>query len=105
MAEQVAAVFTEVIVAPAYEDGAVEVLRPGRTSGSSSATDPTRSAFELRQLSGGVLQQLADRFEAPGTTRPLDAGGRHGRRRRDLADLAFAWKACRSVKSNAILLA
>jgi phosphoribosylaminoimidazolecarboxamide formyltransferase/IMP cyclohydrolase len=106
MAEQVAEVFTEVIVAPAYDDGAVEILqgkkniRILRTSGRGGV------GREFRQICGGVLVQLADDLGAQGDDPadwvlaagdPADEG--------TLRDLAFAWRACRSVKSNAILLA
>jgi phosphoribosylaminoimidazolecarboxamide formyltransferase/IMP cyclohydrolase len=105
MAEQVAEVFTEVVVAPAYEDGAVELLskKPSirllRTTGS-------RSAAELRPIDGGVLLQQRDLFQGPGDD-PAAWTLATGEAADDalLADLAFAWRAVRSVKSNAILLA
>ena len=107
MAEQVAEVFTEVIVAPAYEDGAVEVLAARKNLRILVCDDRGRSGFEFRQVSGGVLQQQADHVDAPGdepATWTLAAGDRPPTRRR-CGDLAFAWRACRAVKSNAILLA
>ncbi len=106
MAEQVAEVFTEVIVAPAYDEGAVEVLqgkkniRILRTSGRGGV------GLELRQVCGGALAQVADTIEADGddpATWTLATG--EAAPAEVLADLAFAWRACRSVKSNAILLA
>ena len=63
-------------------------------------------AMEWRQVSGGLLLQTADRVTEPGddpTNWQLKAGP--AATPEQLADLAFAWKACRSVKSNAILLA
>ena len=106
MARQVAEVFTEVIVAPAYEDGAVEVLSAKKAIRILRAADPAPYPVEWRQVSGGVLVQHRDSFESPGD-RPgtwaeqtgVEAGPE------TLADLAFAWRACRSVKSNAILIA
>jgi phosphoribosylaminoimidazolecarboxamide formyltransferase/IMP cyclohydrolase len=107
MAEQVAEIFTEVIVAPDYEDGAVDVLsgrknlRILRCPG-----DEHRDPVEFRAISGGMLMQRVDRVDAPGdvpATWTLAAG--EPLSEQDLADLAFAWKACRAVKSNAILLA
>ena len=107
MAEQVAEVFTEVIVAPAYEDGAVEVLQARKNLRILVCDGPEdESGFEFRMVSGGVLQQQVDRVDAPGddpTTWTLAAGPAADEA--TLADLAFAWKACRAVKSNAILLA
>jgi len=106
MAEQVADVFTEVVVAPAYEDGAVEVLsrKPSirllRTSGHAG------QGVEFRQVCGGVLLQSADSISAPGddpATWTLAAG--EAADEGLLADLAFAWRAVRAVKSNAVLLA
>ena len=106
MAEQVAEVFTEVVVAPAYEDGAVELLRrkPSirllRTSGHAG------QGVEFRQVCGGVLLQHADRISAPGDD-PATWTLATGEAADDalLADLAFAWRAVRAVKSNAVLLA
>jgi phosphoribosylaminoimidazolecarboxamide formyltransferase/IMP cyclohydrolase len=57
-------------------------------------------------VSGGVLQQQVDHVDAPGddpVTWSLAAGPAADDE--TIADLAFAWQACRAVKSNAILLA
>ncbi|UVS82056.1 bifunctional phosphoribosylaminoimidazolecarboxamide formyltransferase/IMP cyclohydrolase [Actinokineospora sp. UTMC 2448] len=106
MAEQVADIFTEVVVAPAYADGAVEVLSRKKNLRILLAEPPVRGGVELRPVSGGLLLQTLDTIAAEGddpakwtlaTGTPLDEAG--------LADLAFAWRACRAVKSNAILLA
>jgi phosphoribosylaminoimidazolecarboxamide formyltransferase/IMP cyclohydrolase len=106
MAEQVAEIFTEVIVAPAYEDGAVEVLARKKNIRVLRCADAPGAVTEFRPIEGGLLVQAKDRFQAAGddpaswtlaTGDPLDPG--------ELADLAFAWRACRAVKSNAVLLA
>ncbi len=106
MAEQVAEVFTEVIVAPSYVDGAVEVLQAKKNLRILIAPPWRPTPAEFRQVSGGVLVQTPDRIDAPGDDPaswtlacgdPVDGA--------TLADLAFAWRAIRSVKSNAILLA
>ena len=107
MAEQVAEVFTEVIVAPAYDDGAVEILQ-GRKNIRILVCDNAAEGrpAELRQVSGGILVQMRDYVDAPGDD-PSTWTLATGEAAPDdvLADLAFAWKACRAVKSNAILLA
>jgi phosphoribosylaminoimidazolecarboxamide formyltransferase/IMP cyclohydrolase len=107
MAEQVAEVFTEVIVAPAYDDGAVEVLQGKKNIRILRCDAPTdERPAEFRQVSGGILVQLRDHVDAEGddpSTWTLAAGEPASPEL--LADLAFAWKACRAVKSNAILLA
>ncbi|WP_142053979.1 bifunctional phosphoribosylaminoimidazolecarboxamide formyltransferase/IMP cyclohydrolase [Pseudonocardia kunmingensis] len=107
MAEQVAEIFTEVVVAPSYAEGALEVLtrkKNVRVLRLPGAVE--RTGAELRPISGGLLLQQRDAVDAPGddpstwtlaTGEPAPADV--------LADLAFAWRACRSVKSNAILLA
>ncbi|MCD4524589.1 bifunctional phosphoribosylaminoimidazolecarboxamide formyltransferase/IMP cyclohydrolase [Nocardioides sp. cx-173] len=107
MAEQVAEVFTEVIVAPAYEDGAVEVLQGKKNIRILVCEQPAgERRTELRQISGGMLVQERDHVDADGddpAAWTLAAG--EAAAPEVLADLAFAWKACRAVKSNAILLA
>ncbi|WP_280447760.1 bifunctional phosphoribosylaminoimidazolecarboxamide formyltransferase/IMP cyclohydrolase [Nocardia cyriacigeorgica] len=106
MAQQVAEIFTEVIVAPSYADGAVEVLQRKKNVRILVAEPPRRAGVELRPISGGALLQQRDILDAEGDDpanwtlvagEPADA--------QTLADLAFAWRACRAVKSNAILLA
>ncbi|TSD68311.1 bifunctional phosphoribosylaminoimidazolecarboxamide formyltransferase/IMP cyclohydrolase [Aeromicrobium piscarium] len=107
MAEQVADVFTEVIVAPGYEDGAVEILQRKKNIRILRADDlGTYPPAEFRQVSGGLLVQRRDQVDAPGddpTGWTLVAGDPADEA--TLADLAFAWTAVRAVKSNAILLA
>ena len=106
MAEQVAEVFTEVIVAPGYEDGAVEVLQGKKNIRILVCEDLERGGVETRPISGGLLMQERDSFQAEGddpsgwTLATGEAASAEV-----LADLAFAWRACRSAKSNAILLA
>jgi phosphoribosylaminoimidazolecarboxamide formyltransferase / IMP cyclohydrolase len=106
MAKQVADIFTEVVVAPAYEDGAVEILTGKRNIRLLICAGAQRGGIEMRPIGGGLLLQARDAIDAegdaPSTWRlvagdPLDEAG--------LADVGFAWRACRSVKSNAILLA
>jgi len=106
MAEQVAEIFTEVVVAPSYEEGAVEILSKKPSIRLLTAGARVREGIEFRQVSGGGLVQTVDTVDAPGDDvagwklvagEPADAA--------TLADLAFAWRAVRAVKSNAILLA
>ncbi len=134
LARQIAEVFTEVVIAPDFEAEALDILsasknvrllrlpggRPPQTPplrGGSSPPTPlggprppgpagVLGAMEWRQVSGGILLQSVDRVDQPGddpANWQLKAGP--AATPEQLADLAFAWKACRSVKSNAILLA
>jgi phosphoribosylaminoimidazolecarboxamide formyltransferase/IMP cyclohydrolase len=106
MAEPLSQIFTEVIIAPEYEPQALEILM--KKPSIRILTNPiTRiSPLEFRPVSGGVLVQQTDLINAEGdsadhwkqvTGAPLSADV--------LADLQFAWRAVRAVKSNAILLA
>jgi phosphoribosylaminoimidazolecarboxamide formyltransferase/IMP cyclohydrolase len=115
MAAQVAEIFTEVVVAPGFEDAALEILTakknlrllrcppPGTAPGSPAGPG---GAAEWRQLDGGLLMQTADRLDAPGDD-PAAWEHRAGPEAdaEAMADLAFAWRACRAVKSNAIVIA
>jgi phosphoribosylaminoimidazolecarboxamide formyltransferase/IMP cyclohydrolase len=106
MAEQVADIFTEVVVAPSYADGAVDVLARKKNVRILVAKPPVRGGVEMRPVSGGLLLQTVDTIEAEGDDPAkwsLACGAPADEQ--TLADLAFAWRACRAVKSNAILLA
>ncbi len=106
LALQLADIFTEVIVAPGYQDGAVDVLAAKKNLRILIAPTWAPEGVETRQISGGTLAQTADRVDAPeddAHTWTLVAGSDADEA--TLADLAFAWRAIRSVKSNAILLA
>jgi phosphoribosylaminoimidazolecarboxamide formyltransferase/IMP cyclohydrolase len=106
MAETVAGIFTEVIVAPAYEPGAVEVLARKKNIRVLLASEPQTGGAEFRQISGGLLMQQRDALDAPGDN-PADWTLATGSAPdpETLADLTFAWRACRAVKSNAIVIA
>jgi phosphoribosylaminoimidazolecarboxamide formyltransferase/IMP cyclohydrolase len=106
MAEQVAEIFTEVIVAPDYEAGAVDVLARKKNIRVLRCPEAPSDPVEVKPVDGGALLQVTDRLQAEGddvanwrlvTGEPLSGP--------ELAELAFAWRACRAVKSNAVLLA
>jgi phosphoribosylaminoimidazolecarboxamide formyltransferase/IMP cyclohydrolase len=106
MAEYVSTIFTEVIVAPAYVPGAVDVLARKKNVRVLVASEPLDDATERRQISGGLLIQERDRIDAQGDNPDnwtLAAGAAADPA--TLADLAFAWRTCRAVKSNAIVIA
>ena len=107
MAGQLADVFTEVLVAPAFDPDALEALSAKRNLRLLLARPrPDSAAVESRGISGGMLLQTADRVDSPGDD-PVSWQLAAGPPADDatLADLAFAWRAVRAVKSNAILLA
>jgi phosphoribosylaminoimidazolecarboxamide formyltransferase / IMP cyclohydrolase len=125
LARQIKDVFTEVVIAPGFDAEALDILSasknvrllrwPGGRGGLGGKASPQEQGgsggdrppeIELRQVTGGMLLQSADRVDSPGDD-PANWQLKAGRpvSPEMLADLAFAWKACRSVKSNAILLA
>jgi phosphoribosylaminoimidazolecarboxamide formyltransferase / IMP cyclohydrolase len=121
MATQIIDGFAEVVIAPDFDPAAIEILTgrwknirllrcapPAWATGAGAGGSSSRSGsdFDFRAVSGGLLAQTWDRVGEPGddpanwelkTGEPGDAA--------TLADLGFAWRACRAVKSNAILLA
>jgi phosphoribosylaminoimidazolecarboxamide formyltransferase / IMP cyclohydrolase len=134
LAAQISEIFTEVVLAPGFEPGASELLmakknlrlltcppsaagnpapagNPATAGNPAPAGNPTgaqaaAASAEWRQLDGGLLMQSADLLDAPGDDPAcweLKAGSAVSGE--VLADLVFAWRACRSVKSNAIVIA
>ncbi|WP_205570091.1 bifunctional phosphoribosylaminoimidazolecarboxamide formyltransferase/IMP cyclohydrolase [Actinomyces lilanjuaniae] len=106
MAQQVRPVFTEVVAAPAFTDEAVEILSAKKNLRLLVVEPPQREGYEIRQVSGGAVVQHRDVLDAPGddpSSWTLVAGEPAGDAVMD--DLLFAWRAVRSVRSNAVLLA
>jgi phosphoribosylaminoimidazolecarboxamide formyltransferase/IMP cyclohydrolase len=107
LARQIAEVFTEVVIAPGFDDEALDILSASKNVRLLRCAPPeAAAAAEFRPVSGGMLLQSVDRVAEPGddpANWELKAGPAADPAQ--LADLAFAWKACRAVKSNAILLA
>lgn len=104
LAAQIAEVFTEVVVAPGFTPQAIQILTQKKNL--RIVQLPPEFAIdsaELRQISGGMLRQQIDAQFAPVSKWQLVAG--EPADEVTLADLQFAWRAVRSVKSNAILLA
>jgi phosphoribosylaminoimidazolecarboxamide formyltransferase / IMP cyclohydrolase len=107
LAEQLAGVLTEVICAPDFDEDALEIFRPkAKLRVLRCPADEHPDPVEFKAISGGVLMQTVDRIDAEGDD-PANWTLQAGEPADDatLADLSFAWKACRSVKSNAIVLA
>jgi len=110
MASQLADIFTEVIVAPDFEPAALDILVRQKNLRllrcPPPPAEPGTGHANWRQVSGGLLMQTPDTGSQPGdstTDWKLVAGSLPGAD--VIADLEFAWRACRAVKSNAILLA
>jgi len=100
MAEALAPIFTEVVVAPGYEPGALEALTAKKNLRVLEAEAPGRPRFDLRSIDAGLLVQEPDRFisqrpdwRVATNAQPTDDQWR---------DLELAWRVCAWVKSNAI---
>ncbi|MBK7621185.1 MAG: bifunctional phosphoribosylaminoimidazolecarboxamide formyltransferase/IMP cyclohydrolase [Kineosporiaceae bacterium] len=107
MATRLAEIFTEVVIAPGFEPEALNLLSQKKNVRLLELADGyVRDAVELRQVSGGMLVQVSDRLDAAGDD-PSSWSLAAGEPADDatLAELAFAWRAVRAAKSNAILLA
>ena len=106
MAEPLSKVFTEVLIAPDYDQDALELLMKKPSLRILKVEDSSIEAFELRPVSGGVLLQQSDLIDAIGDS-PQNWQQVCGEKVdvQTMKDLEFAWRSIRSVKSNAIILA
>ncbi|MDY7101855.1 MAG: bifunctional phosphoribosylaminoimidazolecarboxamide formyltransferase/IMP cyclohydrolase [Actinomycetota bacterium] len=102
LANELKPIFTEVVIAPAYEPGALEVLTSKKNLRVLEAPAPSIDPLTIRTISGGLLVQTADRLIAGRDgwrvvteRQPTDA---------EWADLTFAWRLIAGVTSNAIVL-
>lgn len=104
MAAAVSEIFTEVVVAPSFDPEALAILTQKKNVRLLALpSDFVANPVELRQVSGGFLLQDADREFAKASDWQCVTGTQADAE--TLADLEFAWRACRAVKSNGILLA
>ena len=111
--------FSEVVVAPDFEPDALEILKEKKNRRLLKVAEPATGGVETRPVSGGLLVQQRDAIdgvvEATGDDKPTQGHGDdpsawalvtgEAADEATLADLAFAWRAVRATKSNAILLA
>jgi phosphoribosylaminoimidazolecarboxamide formyltransferase / IMP cyclohydrolase len=103
MAEALAPVFTEVVVAPDYEPDALTTLTARKNVRVLTAAAPSEHGFDVRPIDGGLLVQQPDpvsteraMWRVVTTAAPTE---------HQWADLEFAWVVCAAVSSNAIVLA
>ena len=105
-AEAIDAVFTEIIIAPSFEEGVLDFLmqkanrRLVRADLSASGTGPT-----VRTVAGGLLVQDRDATLAADVRDGWTVPTERQPSEREWADLDFAWRVCKHVKSNAIVYA
>ncbi len=103
-AEAVGDTFYEVVVAPDYTQAALIALRRKRNLRLLRVRDRSGSPspMEHREINGGLLRQTPDLLvEDPSEWKVVT---RQQPTEKQRQDLAFAWKAVKHVKSNAIVL-
>jgi len=102
MAEALSEVFTEVVVAPAYEPDALVLLGERKNLRVLEAGPPGWPELDVRGIDGGLLVQTADELVAePSVWRVVTEREPTGA---EWADLEFAWRVVARVSSNAIVL-
>ncbi|SFB01401.1 phosphoribosylaminoimidazolecarboxamide formyltransferase / IMP cyclohydrolase [Poseidonocella pacifica] len=103
-AEEITQIFTEVVIAPGADEAAKEIfaakknLRLLLTEG---LADPAEAALTYRQVSGGLLVQ--DKDNGVITEADLKVVTKRAPSQQEIADMLFAWKVAKHVKSNAIV--
>jgi len=103
-AEEIAGIFTEVVIAPEADEGAKGIFAKKKnlrllTTG--ALADPRAASLTVRQVSGGLLVQDKDNGHI--TREDLRVVTRRAPSEAEMADLLFAWKVAKHVKSNAIV--
>lgn len=103
--EEIGNLFVEVIAAPAYEDSALAALQRKKNLRLLVFSGGTTRPLSLRSVIGGVLVQELDRSQDDMLPTAWQVVSRLQPSPAQLADLAFAWRTARHVKSNAIVYA
>jgi len=106
-AEEISKIFYEVIIAPGYDDKALELLKQKKdlrilAIGSQKSGAGASPRLDFRRVGGGFLMQTPDHY--PEDKLNLRTVSRREPTKKEMQDLLFAWKAVKHVKSNAILL-
>ena len=103
-ARAVIEIFTEVLIAPDYEDQALEVLGSKKNLRVLRAWPASRAeGVEYKQLSGGMLVQTRDSHRLK--REDLKVVTKREPTEEEINDLLFAWTVCKHTKSNAIVYA
>jgi len=108
-AEEMSQTFYEIVIAPEYEDGALEVLKRKKDLRILKASLPPaygvshEGYLDIRRVRGGFLVQSLDSLAEDSVT--LKAVTRRAPTKAEVRDLLFAWRAVKHIKSNAIVIA
>lgn len=100
LAERLVDIFLEVIIAPEWSESALEVLSKKKNLRLIQALGFSHS-FDIKKVSGGFLLQEEDKVDYE----KLEVVSQRHPTEDEMRDLLFAWKVCRHVKSNAVVIA
>ncbi len=105
LAERLSQQFVEVLLAPGFEEDALEILTRKETIRILDVEDIAYEPRErdLKRVRGGLLAQDADRIDETRETMTVPTEAQPPEEQWD--DVLFAWKVCRHVRSNAIVFA
>jgi len=105
-ARRITSIFTEVVIAPAADDAALAILaeKPNlRLLLTGAMPDPAADAVKIKSVSGGFLAQSRDNGAITEADLTFVTAAKPDARQ--IADMMFAWRVCKHVKSNAIVFA
>ncbi|MFZ1756526.1 MAG: bifunctional phosphoribosylaminoimidazolecarboxamide formyltransferase/IMP cyclohydrolase [Caldilineaceae bacterium] len=102
-AERIGDLFVEIVAAPAYDEDALALLMRKKNLRILRATGAPGRTLSLRSVYGGVLVQEIDQSQDDLDPAAWQIVSRAQPTEAQLADMAFAWRTCRHVKSNAIV--
>ncbi len=106
LAEALAPVFSEVVIAPGYDDDALELLLSKKNLRVMSAPPPGPVPLTFRSIDGGLLVQSADVISEDLARRDeWTVVTKRSPSEREWRDLEVAWIVCAHVSSNAIVIA
>ncbi len=102
LAEALAPIFTEVVIAPGFTDEALGILSAKKNLRVLTAPQPTVHSLDVRSIEGGLLVQTADRvsWDPDGWT----IATKRSPSADEWRDLEVAWRVAARVTSNTIVL-
>ena len=101
-AEEMKGVLFDVIIAPEYEDEALEIFKKRKRARILAVNGFEENKTELRSIVGGILVQTTDSSEEKYDDWTIVSEKLPDKNQ--ISDMEFAWKACKHVKSNSILM-
>ena len=107
LAEEIAKTFIEVLVAPEYSDDALEILKSKsnlRVLKTPPFSEKNTNLMDIKKVVGGILYQDSD-LESDKDFTDYTVATERAPTNKEIKTLLLAWKVCKNVKSNAIVLA